>query len=60
MSQKDKVKQSTNIQELKSLTKYPKQNIIMSQNTTKKIVTPRLLQKGISENFDFHVTLRHH
>jgi hypothetical protein len=23
------------------------------------IVTPRLLQKGISENFDFHVTLRH-
>jgi len=23
-------------------------------------VTPRLLQKGVSENFDFHVTLRHH
>jgi hypothetical protein len=23
-------------------------------------VTPRLLQKGISENFDFHVTLRPH
>jgi hypothetical protein len=24
------------------------------------IVTPRLLQKGVSENFDFHMTLRHH
>jgi hypothetical protein len=23
-------------------------------------VTPRLLQKDVSENFDFHVTLRHH
>jgi len=23
-------------------------------------VTPRLLQKGVSKNFDFHVTLRHH
>jgi len=26
----------------------------------KDAVTPRLLQKGISENFDFHMTLRHH
>jgi hypothetical protein len=25
-----------------------------------KSVTPLLLQKGVSENFDFHVTLRHH
>jgi hypothetical protein len=24
------------------------------------LVTPRLLQKDVSENFDFHVTLRHH
>jgi hypothetical protein len=23
-------------------------------------VTPHLLQKGVKENFDFHVTLRHH
>jgi hypothetical protein len=23
-------------------------------------VTPRLLQKDVSENFDFHVTLRYH
>jgi hypothetical protein len=26
----------------------------------KPVVTPRLLQKGVSENFDFHVTLLHH
>jgi len=24
------------------------------------VVTPHLLQKGITENFDFHVILRHH
>jgi hypothetical protein len=35
-------------------------NLISFKNLVKCFVTPCLLQKGVSENFNFHVTLRHH
>jgi hypothetical protein len=32
----------------------------LCKEKTTPSVMPHLLQKGVSENFDFHVTLRHH
>jgi len=39
---------------------FHKIDMIIPIISQKISVTPRLLQKGESENFNFHVTLRHH